>query len=153
RTRARMSDEELETLVEIGEEEGTLHQTEGEMIQEIIKMGDKTAKDCMTPREDTLALLDDLTNEQAIAQLSEKRFGRVRVYADTPENMVGIIDVKLFLLDSSEHYTETFLPPSFVPETMRALDLLNLFLTHPQSLAIVVDEFGGTEGIITMADI
>lgn len=123
------------------------------MIQEIIKMGDKTAKDCMTPRVDTFALLDDLTNEQAIGQLKEKRFRRVPVYADTPDNIVGIIDVKLFLLDSSEHYTETLLPPSFVPETMRALDLLNLFLTHPQSLAIVVDEFGGTEGIITMADI
>ncbi len=153
RTRARLSDEELETLVEIGEEEGTLHQAEGDMIQEIIKMGDKTAKDCMTPRVETFALADDLTNEQAIAQLKEKRYRRVPVYADTPDNVVGIIDVKLFLLDSSEHYTESLLAPSFVPETMRALDLLKLFLTHPQSLAIVVDEFGGTEGIITMSDI
>ena len=153
RTRARLSDEELETLVEIGEEEGTLHEAEGEMIQEIIKMGDKTAKDCMTPRVETFALADDLTNEQAITQLKDKRFRRVPVYADTPDNIVGIIDVKLFLLDSSEHYTETLLAPSFVPETMRALDLLKLFLTHPQSLAIIVDEFGGTEGIITMDDI
>jgi putative hemolysin len=153
RTRARLSDEELETLVEIGEEEGTLHEAEGEMIQEIIKMGDKTAKDCMTPRVETFALADDLTNEQAIAQLKEKRYRRVPVYADTPDNIVGIIDVKLFLLDPLEHYTETLLAPSFVPETMRALDLLKLFLTHPQSLAIVVDEFGGTEGIITMSDI
>src|SRR2546425_11156 len=153
RTRARLSDEELETLVEIGEEEGTLHEAEGEMIQEIIKMGDKTAKDCMTPRVETFALADDLTNEEAIVQIKEKRFRRVPVYADTPDNIVGIIDVKLFLLDPSEHYTETLLAPSFVPETMRALDLLKLFLTHPQSLAIVVDEFGGTEGIITMSDI
>jgi len=153
RTRARMTDEEFETLVEIGEEEGTLHEAEGEMIQEIIKMGDKTAKDCMTPRVDTFALADDLANEEAVAQLKEKRFRRVPVYADTPDNVVGIIDVKLFLIDPSEHYTETLLAPSFVPETMRALDLLKLFLTHPQSLAVVVDEFGGTEGIITMADI
>ena len=153
RTRARLSDEELETLVEIGAEEGTLQEAEGAIIQEIIKMGDKTAKDCMTPRVDTFALADDLTNEDAIAQLKEKRFRRVPVYADTPDNIVGIIDVKLFLLDPSEHYTETLLAPSFVPETMRALDLLKLFLTHPQSLAIVVDEFGGTEGIITMSDI
>src|SRR5262249_8772646 len=153
RTRARLSDEELETLVEIGEEEGTLHEAEGEMIHEIIKMGDKTAKDCMTPRVDAFALPDDLANEEAIAQLKEKRFRRVPVYADTRDNIVGIVDVKLFLLNSSEHYTETLLAPSFVPETMRALDLLKLFLTHPQSLAIVVDEFGGTEGIITMADI
>jgi len=153
RTRARLSDEELETLVEIGEEEGTLHEAEGEMIQEIIKMGDKTAKDCMTPRVETFTLADDLINEDAIAQLKEKRYRRVPVYADTPDNIVGIIDVKLFLLDPSDHYTENLLAPSFVPETMRALDLLKLFLTHPQSLAIVVDEFGGTEGIITMSDI
>src|SRR5215468_191338 len=77
RTRAHLSDEELETLVEIGAEEGTLQKAEGEVIQEIIKMGDKTAKDCMTPRVDSFALLDDLTNEQAIGQLKEKRFRRV----------------------------------------------------------------------------
>lgn len=153
RTRARLSDEEFETLVEIGAEEGTIQKAEGEVIHEIIKMGDKTAKDCMTPRVESFALPDDLSNEQAIAQLKERRYRRVPVYADTPDNIVGIIDVKLFLLEPSEHYTETLLAPSFVPETMRALDLLKLFLTHPQGLAIVVDEFGGTEGLITMTDI
>ncbi len=153
RTRARLSDAELETLVEIGEEEGALGESEGEMIQEIIKLGDNTAKDCMTPRVDTFALAEDLTNEEAIARLKERRHRRVPVYAETPDNIVGIIDVKMFLSDPSEHYTETLLAPSFVPETMRALDLLKLFLTHAQELAIVVDEFGGTEGIITMSDI
>jgi putative hemolysin len=153
RTRTRLSDEELETLVEIGEEEGALQEAEGEMIQEIIKLGDKTAKDCMTPRVDTFALPDDLTNEEAIARLKEKRHRRVPVYADTPDQIAGIIDVKMFLLSPVEHYTEMLIAPSFVPETMRAIDLLKLFLTHAQGLAIVVDEFGGTEGIITMSDI
>jgi CBS domain containing-hemolysin-like protein len=153
RTRMRLSDEELETLVEIGEEEGTLQEAEGEMIQEIIKLGDKTAKDCMTPRVDTFVLPDDLTNEEAIARLKQKRHRRVPVYADTPDQIAGIIDVKMFLLNPAEHYTEMLIAPSFVPETMRAIDLLKLFLTHPQGLAIVVDEFGGTEGIITLSDI
>jgi len=153
RTRTRLSDEELETLVEIGEEEGALQEAEGEMIQEIIKLGDKTAKDCMTPRVDTFALPDDLTNEEASARLKEKRHRRVPVYADTPDQIAGIIDVKMFLLNPAEHYTEMLIAPSFVPETMRAIDLLKLFLTHAQGLAIVVDEFGGTEGIITMSDI
>jgi CBS domain containing-hemolysin-like protein len=151
--RTRLSDEELETLVEMGEEQGTLHEAEGEMIQEIIKLGDKTAKDCMTPRVDTFTLPDDLTNEDAIAQLKQRRHRRVPVYADTPDQVVGVLDVKLFLLDPHEHYTETLLPPSFVPETMKAMDLLRGFLTHAQGLAIVVDEFGGTEGIITLSDI
>src|SRR5438046_9860150 len=141
------------TQLQIGEEEGTLYQGETEMIQEIIKLGDKTAKDCMKPRVDSFMLPDDLTNEDAITRLKEKRHRRVPVYADTPDQVLGIIDVKLFLLDASEHYTEKLIAPSFVPETMRALELLKLFLTHPQGMAIVVDEYGGTEGIITTADL
>src|SRR6266480_547757 len=153
RTRPRLTDDELGTLLEIGEEEGALHEEEAEMIQEIMKLGDKTAKDCMTPRVDTFTLPDDLTNEEAIARLKEKRHRRVPVYVDTPDQVLGIIDVKMFLLDTSEHYTGSLIAPSFVPETMRALELLRLFLTHAQGLAIVVDEFGGTEGIITLSDI
>jgi CBS domain containing-hemolysin-like protein len=153
RTRHRLSDEELGTLVEMGEEEGALHEAEAEMIQEIIKLGDKTAKDCMTPRVDTFMLPDNLTNDEAIARLKEKRHQRVPVYVDTPDQVLGIVEVKMFLLDLSDHYTERLIAPSFVPETMRALDLLKLFLTHAQGLAVVVDEFGGTEGIITLADI
>src|SRR5947208_10854894 len=152
-TRPRLSDAEFGMLVEIGEEEGALHEGEAEMINEIIKLGDKTAKDCMTPRVDSFALADDLTNGEAIARLKGRRYRRVPVYADTPDQILGIIDVKMFLLDSSDHYTEKLIAPSFVPETMRALELLKLFLTHPQGMAVVVDEFGGTEGIITMDDI
>ena len=153
RTQSRLSDEELGTLLEMGEEEGALYEGEAEMIHEIIKLGDKTAKDCMTPRVDSFMLPDDLTNQDAIAQLKEKRHRRVPVYVDTPDQVLGIIDVKLFLLDPSEHYTEKLIAPSFVSETMAALELLKLFLTHPQGMAVVVDEFGGTEGVITMDDI
>src|SRR5205814_8107762 len=115
RTRPRLSDEELGTLVEIGEEEGALHEAEAEMIQEIIKLGDKTAKDCMTPRVDSFTLPDNLTNDEAIARLKEKRHRRVPVYVDTPDQILGIIDVKMFLLDTSEHYTVSLMAPSFVP--------------------------------------
>ncbi|HEY1770904.1 MAG TPA: hemolysin family protein [Chthoniobacterales bacterium] len=153
RVRRRMTDEELETLVEMGEEEGTLQEAEGEMIQEIIKLGDKTAKDCMTPRVDTFAVPADLPNDEAIALFRERRHRRVPVYAETPDQIVGVVDVEKFLLDPSRSYTETLIPPSFVPETMGAMDLLRRFLSHQQGLAIVVDEFGGTEGIITLDDI
>ena len=153
RVRPRISDEELETLVEMGEAEGTLQEAEGEMIQEIIKLGDKTAKDCMTPRVDTFVVPDDLPNEEAILLFKERRHRRVPVYAETPDQIAGIVDVKQFLLDPSRHYTETLVPPSFVPETMPAMELLRRFLSLPQGLAIVVDEFGGTEGIVTLGDI
>jgi putative hemolysin len=153
RVRPRISDEELETLVEMGEAEGTLQEAEGEMIQEIIKLGDKTAKDCMTPRVDTFAVPDDLPNDEAIVLFKERRHRRVPVFAETPDQIAGIVDVKQFLLNPSRHYTEALIPPSFVPETMPAMELLRGFLSHPQGLAIVVDEFGGTEGIITLGDI
>src|SRR5947209_1650111 len=91
RIRARLSDEELGTLLEMGQEEGALYEGEAEMIHEIIKLGDKTAKDCMTPRVDSFMLPDDLTNEDAIERLKEKRHRRVPVYADTPDQVVGII--------------------------------------------------------------
>jgi putative hemolysin len=149
----RLSDEELGTLLEMSEEEGALHEGEAEIIQEIIKLGDKTAKDCMTPRVDSFMLPDDLTNDEAIARLKKYRYRRVPVYADTPDQILGIVDVKLFLLDPSEHYTEKLIAPSFVSETMGALELLKLFLTRPQGMAVVVDEFGGIEGVITMEDI
>jgi CBS domain containing-hemolysin-like protein len=149
-----LSEEELETLVEISAEEGALHETESEMIQEIIKLGDKTARDCMTPRVDAFAIPDDLTNEELIPKLRARRYRRVPVYGETPDDIVGLLDVRSFLLrEEPPHYTELLSPPSFVAETMKAIDLLRAFLHRPQGLAIVVDEHGGTEGIITLADI
>src|SRR6266704_2212944 len=149
----RLTPSHLRIRPRLSDEEGALQEEEAEMIDGIIKLGDKTAKDCMTPRVDSFTLPDDLTNEETIARLKEKRHRRVPVYADTPDQILGIIDVKMFLLEPSEHYTEKLIAPSFVPETMRALELLKLFLTHPQGMAVVVDEFGGTEGIITLSDI
>ena len=82
-------------------------------------------------------LPDDLTNEEAIGQLKQRRHRRVPVYAETPDQVVGVLDVKRFLLDPGDHYTETLVAPSFVPETMKAMDLLRNFLSHSQGLAIV----------------
>lgn len=148
-----MSEEELETLVQLSAEEGAIEATESEMIQEIIKLGDKTVKDCMTPRVDMFAIPDDLTNEEAIAQIKTHRHRRVIVFGETPDDILGVLEVKRFLLNPEPHYTETMLPPSFVPETMKALDLFRSFLKHRQGLAVIVDEFGGTEGMITLSDI
>lgn len=151
--RTPLDEEELETLIELSAEEGALHVTESEIIQEILKLGNKTARDCMTPRLDMFAIPDDLTNEQALEQLRLKRFRRVPVFADAPDNILGLLDVKRFLLTPELHYTEQLTPPSYVAETMKALDLLRSFLTHPQRLAVVVDEFGGTEGIVALHDV
>jgi CBS domain containing-hemolysin-like protein len=153
KTQRQLSEEEMETLVELSAETGALHETESEMISEIIKLGDKTAKDCMTPRVDMFALPDDLTNDEAIAQLRQRRFRRVPVYGATPDDIEGVLDVAAFLREPGIPYTERLDVPSFVPETMKAMALLKSFLSHPQGLAIVVDEHGGVEGMVTMADL
>jgi CBS domain containing-hemolysin-like protein len=152
-TQRLLSEEEIETLVELSTEQGALHETESEMISEIIKLGDKTAHDCMTPRVDMFALPDDLSNEEAIAALRRQRFHRVPVYGETPDDIEGILDVAAFLRDPSEHFTERLEVPSFIPDTMKAMTLLKSFLKRPQNLAIVVDEHGGVEGVITMSDL
>lgn len=148
-----LSEEELETLVEMSAEEGVLHATESEMIQEIIKLGDKTAKDCMTPRVDTFAVPDDLSHEELIPLLRLRRYRRVPVYGETPDDILGVLDVRSFLLDPAVRYTERLAPPSFVSETMPAIALLHGFLKHPQGVAFVVDEHGGIEGMVTLADL
>ncbi|MEI8235478.1 MAG: hemolysin family protein [Verrucomicrobiota bacterium] len=148
-----LDEEELETLIELSAEEGALQPEESEIIQEILKLGEKTASDCMTPRMDMAAIPDDLTNEQARERLRARPFRRVPVFADTPDNILGLLDVQRFLLTPELHFTEQLTPPSYVSETMKALDLLHSFLTHPQRLAVVVDEFGGTEGIVSLPDV
>lgn len=153
RTGHVLHEDELSTLIELSAEEGALEESESEIIQEIIKLGDKHARDCMTPRVDVFALPDDLTHEELIPKLRERRFRRVPIYGETPDDIIGVLDVRAFLLDPSVHYTEQLAPPSFVPETMKAITLLRSFLRHPQGLAIVVDEHGGVEGVVTLADI
>jgi putative hemolysin len=161
-TPLQLTEAEFEALVEVGAEEGALQGMESELIQEIIKLGDKTAKDCMTPRVEAFTISDDLTNEEAADLLRLERRHRVPVYDDTPDNIVGLLDAKKFLLHLAPngadgapppHYTEIMDPPSYVSETMRALDLLRSFLSHAQGMAVVLDEYGGTEGIVTIADI
>lgn len=150
-----LNEDEVSTLVELGAEEGALHMSESAMIQEIIRMGDKTVRDCMTPRVDAIAFPDDLSNEALKEKLARVRYRRVPIYGETPDEILGILEVRAFLEQEGGelHYTEMLTPPSFVPETMKALALLRSFLSRPQGIAIVVDEHGGTEGVVTRADL
>ena len=153
RAQQRLTDEELGTLVEMSAEQGALPEMETEMISEIMKLGDKTAKDCMTPRVEMFSLPDDLTNEEVIPLVRQRRLRRVPVHGETPDDIEGVLDVPSLLRDPTVHYTERLGVPSFVPETMKALTLLKSFLSHPQGIAFVVDEHGGVEGIVTLRDL
>lgn len=149
-----LTDEEMETLVEIGREEGTFDETESRLLREVMKLRNDSAKHCITPRVDVFTLPDDLTNDEAAQRVRRKRYRFVPVRGETPDDILGLLDVKEFLLrPSTAHYTERLQPPSFVPETMRALDLLRSFTHHRQHLAILLDEYGGIEGIVTLSDL
>ncbi len=148
-----LTGEELGTLVELSAAQGAIQTTESEMISEIMKLGDKTAKDCMTPRVEMFSLPDDLTNDEVILLLRQRRLRRVPVHGETPDEIAGVLDVPALLRDPGVHYTERLGVPSFVPETMKAITLLKSFLSHPQGIAFVVDEHGGIEGIITLRDL
>ncbi|MGH8046446.1 MAG: hemolysin family protein [Chthoniobacterales bacterium] len=152
--RPQLSEEEMETLVEIGREEGTFDETESRLLREVMKLRDESARHCMTPRVDIFTLPDDLTNDEAAQRVRRKRHRFVPVRGETPDDIVGLLDVREFLLNpTATHYTERLRPPSFVPETMKALDLLRSFTHHRQHLAILLDEYGGIEGIVTLSDL
>jgi len=148
-----LTDKELETLVEIGRDEGTLNQTESRIIREILRLEGKPAKHCMTPRVDAFFINDELSNEEAQQLVRTKRLRLVPVRGHRMDDIGGILDVREFLLHPGVHYTERLQAPSFVPESMLALDLLRAFLNHRQHLAVLLDEFGGVEGIVTLSDI
>lgn len=151
--RHALTEEELSGLVKLSAEDGALLEAESEMIQEVIKLGNRTARDVMTPRTEIFAISDDLTDAELRPLLRTKRFRRVPVYGETPDDILGVLDVETYLLGSDLHYVEQLIPPSFISETMRARDLLHGFLSHQQGIAFVVDEHGGFEGIVTTADL
>ena len=148
-----LSDEEVRTLLEVSLQEGVLRETEKNMIQEILRLRHRTAKDMLTPRVDMVCVPASMSKSELIAFLKKAGHRRVPVYDESPDTIVGILDVRKLLLSPEEEPIEIMDPPSFVPESMSAARLLKSFQAHKRPMAIVVDEFGGTEGLITMADL
>ncbi|MFT4550124.1 MAG: putative hemolysin [Verrucomicrobiales bacterium] len=148
-----MRDDELGTLVEMRRDEGALEDLEGEVIHEILKLGDKVAKDCMTPRVDTKLLSINLPPAEAARRISEQSHRLLPVYDGTPDEIIGVLDVLAYLHSGGEDIRAHIRPPTFVPETLGAIDLFQRHLRGEGDLVVVLDEFGGLEGIVTKTDI
>ena len=146
-------DEELGTLVEMQRDEGALEDLEGEVIHEILKLGDKTAKDCMTPRVDAMTLSAELPPDEAARHIREQTHRHVPVYSRTPDEIIGVLDVAAYLQSGDEQFREFVKPPTFVPETLGAIELFQRHLGSDGDLVVVLDEFGGFEGIVTKSDV
>ncbi len=146
-------DAEYQELVEMAYQQGTLAQSEKEIILQIISLDRRTAREVMKPRSRMAAISDELSIEEMIAAARKYSHRRLPIYDETPDTIVGILNTRALLLDPQIDLAEAIEFPSFVPEAMNLLQLLKSLQRQQRGLAIVLDEFGGTAGIVTMEDI
>ena len=153
-----MTEDELKTWVEVGQPAGSLEKGERQMIYSIFHFGDTLAREIMVPRIDILALEANTTVPEAVQALTLSGHSRVPVYEETIDNVVGLLYAKDLLrasLDNEEpEDIRPFLRPAyFVPESKKVDELLREMQAHSIHLAIVVDEYGGMAGLVTLEDI
>jgi CBS domain containing-hemolysin-like protein len=144
--------------IEAGEEQGLIERDEKRLLQSIVDFGDTLAREVMTPRPDIVAIQADATVADLRALFREQEYSRFPVYKENLDNIVGVIRVKdLFQLDdpalAETPITPLVRPATFVPETKRVPELLKEFQRKQVQMAIVVDEYGGTAGLVTVEDL
>ena len=154
-----LSEDELRILVEVGEEKGALLKDEKEMIHSIFEMSQTTAKEIMVPRTDMVCIDKGASINQVLSLIKEKLHSRIPVFQESVDNILGILYVKdLLPLIKKRNLTEFELtkftrPPYYVPEQKKINELLREYQTEKIHMAIVVDEYGGTSGIVTLEDV
>lgn len=152
------SEEELLMLVKESHEEGVLEAEEKEMIASVFEFGDTVVKDVMVPRVEMVCVEISATMEEILDILVQKRYSRIPVYEDNIDNIVGIIHVKNILNSwrkkvEDMRAIEFIRLPYFVPETKKVSELLKEFQRKKLQIAIVLDEYGGTAGLVTLEDL
>lgn len=147
------TEEDYQELLEMAYQHGALAQSEKETILQIISLDRRTVKEVMKPRSRMAAIPDDLSVEEMIAAARKFRHRRLPIYDETLDTIVGVLNTRALLLDPQIDLADAIEFPSFVPEGMNLLQLLKSLQRQQRGLAIVLDEFGGTAGIVTMEDI
>jgi len=148
-----LTDADYQELVELAYQQGTLAQSEKEIILQIISLDRRTAREVMKPRSQMAAISDDLSIEEMLAAARQHKHRRLPIYDESPDTIVGVLDARALLLDPQIDLADAIELPSFVPESMNLLQLLKSLQRQQRGLAIVLDEFGGTAGIVTLEDI
>jgi CBS domain containing-hemolysin-like protein len=145
----------IKAMVSLGEEEGAVESREREMIYGVLESGRKVVRDVMVPRVDMVAVDVDDGMKEARRAIIQNGFSRVPVYEETVDNIIGLVYAKDLLGDGSEstNLKERLRPTLFVPETKRVNDLLKEMRERRIHLAIVLDEYGGTAGVVTVEDL
>src|SRR6478736_7144488 len=151
--------EAVDALIEAGREEGILHESNRDLIQSVVEFGEKTVREAMKPRPEIVAVPTNTTVEQFIELLKNKPFSRVPVFEGTIHNIVGIVYAQdvLQVPDTEAHYrtVDTIMrrEPYFVPESKLVSDLLREMQQNNIRMAVVVDEYGGVAGLVTIEDL
>lgn len=153
-----VTEEELRTIVDMEAERGGIEPEEKEMIHSIFEFGDKVAREIMVPRPDMILIERSATVREAVRLAIQHRLSRLPVYDGDPDHIVGVVHAKSLLpyLQAQQMDVpaeQAMRPPAFIPETKRISELLEEFRKQKQTLAIVVDEYGGTAGLITIEDL
>jgi len=150
--------EAMDALLEAGEEEGILEESDRELVRSVVEFGDKVVREVMTPRPEIFAVPDTLTLKQFTAEIAEHVFSRVPVYRGTLDDITGIAFAHdLLQVTDADAVTITIAeiqrPAAFVPETKKVAELLREMQSEKQHMRIVIDEYGGVAGIVTIEDL
>ncbi len=151
-------DERMDALLEAGEEEGVFEESDRELVRSVVEFGDKVVREVMTPRPEVFALPSSMTLREFTAQIQERVFSRVPVYEGTLDQVTGIAFAHDLLQVTDEDAVSITLaqiqrPAEFVPETKRATALLREMQSAQQHMRIVIDEYGGVAGVVTIEDL
>ncbi len=149
---------DVEALLEAGEEEGILEESDRDLVRSAVEFGDKLVREVMTPRPAVFAVPASITLEQFLDLLREHNFSRVPAYSSSLDNVTGIAFAHdLLQITDQEAHTRTVAsiqrPAVFVPETKRGYELLREMQREKQHMRIVVDEYGGVSGLVTIEDL
>ena len=150
--------EAMEALLEAGEEEGILEESDRDLVRSVVEFGDKVVREVMTPRPEIFAVPSTLTLEQFTAAIGEHVFSRVPVYAGSLDDITGIAFAHdLLQVTDADAVTRTIAqiqrPAAFVPETKMVAELLREMQSEKQHMRVVIDEYGGVAGIVTIEDL
>jgi magnesium and cobalt exporter, CNNM family len=154
-----LTEEELITALHVSEEAGVIEEQEHQMIHGIIEIGDKTVREIMIPRTDIIAIPKDASLRDIVRLFKEHRHTRMPVYEDNIDHVIGLIHTKdlllFYTLSSSQKFDmdKVLRPIEFTPEQKKVDELLNEMRTKKQHMVIVVDEYGGTAGLVTLEDL
>ena len=152
-----VTEDEIRMMVDLGGQRGTIDEDEQEWIQNVFDFGDISVREAMTPRNDMDALPDDADDQEILEMIRECGRSRIPVYQENIDTIVGILNARDFLLDRNSGKNtplkKLLRPAYFAPETIKADNLFKEMQKEKVHIAIVVDEYGGTEGIITMEDL